>query len=247
MAQWKVPKIWEEECWIIGGGPSVSRQFGMPEEEIKRLENVNDKEFGPEKLSEYMKPIHHKNVIGVNNAFMIGDWIDVFFFGDCDTHLWYRKKIAKFPGLKVTCCPKFQNRKDSEDIKYLKKIAKPNKRYGISEDPEAVCWNQNSGSAAISLATLLGSKRIILLGFDMSLNEKGTSHWHGYHVPEDKRRRPDNKAKRRKNLPYERHKRGFPMIKSDADRLGIEIINASPNSTIKEFKKMTVKDILNEN
>lgn len=228
----------------------MSREFGMPEDEIQRLENVNDKEFGPEKLSSYMKAIHGKHVIGVNNAFMIGDWIDVLFFGDCDTHLWYRTKIAKFPGLKVSCCPKFQNRdNDKENIKYLMKVPrkgnKKNNKYGISTDPEAVCWNMNSGCAAISLAYLFGSRRIILLGFDMALNDSGTSHWHGHHTQENRMRRADVKAKRGKALPFERHMRGCEQIQKDADKYGVELINASPNSAIKEFKKMSVREILN--
>ena len=29
---WKVPRVWEgEQCVIIGGGPSVIRQFNIPE------------------------------------------------------------------------------------------------------------------------------------------------------------------------------------------------------------------------
>ena len=40
------------------------------------------------------------------------------------------------------------------------------------------------------------------------------------------------------------HMVGFSKIAQDAKRLGIEIINASPDSKIKAFKKVPVKDLL---
>jgi hypothetical protein len=38
--------------------------------------------------------------------------------------------------------------------------------------------------------------------------------------------------------------RGFKQIAIDAKNLGIEIINASPDSDIKEFRKVSVKELL---
>jgi hypothetical protein len=45
-------------------------------------------------------------------------------------------------------------------------------------------------------------------------------------------------------LPFERHLRGFPEIARDAKQRGIQIINVCPNSAIKEFPKINLKDVL---
>jgi predicted peroxiredoxin len=46
-------------------------------------------------------------------------------------------------------------------------------------------------------------------------------------------------------MPFERHLRGFPDIAKDAKQRGIEILNCSQESVIKEFRKVTVQDCLN--
>jgi len=237
MAIWHAPKMWDGgECFILGGGASMPRQLGVPEETIKK---VIANKFSVRNYIPYFKPLHNKHTIGINNAYMLGSWLDCVFFGDCSWYLVHRKQLAKmFAGIKVTCCPRFE-KKPKEEKKSIKYMAKDKThKKGISENPGCVSWNGNSGSAAISLAYHLGVKRIILLGFDMCLDKSGKSHWHAAH------RRRDGKAKRVKSPPFKRHLRGFSHIAEDAKRLGLEILNASPDSVIKEFRKMKLEDIL---
>jgi hypothetical protein len=221
--------MWEGgECWILGGGDSLPRQFGVPDDLIQEVQG------GKAQLavySPYLEPIHDKHVIGVNNMYMLGHWPDVCFFGDCGWYLVHRLALANWPNLKVTCCNRFANKpkEKSEGIKYLPKNTKH--RFGISEDRNTVSWNSNSGAAAISLAAHFGVKRVILLGFDMCLGPDGQSHCHKGH---------GNK----KPPPFARHLKGFPEIASDAARMGIEILNASPVSAIDNFPKVEVKDLL---
>jgi hypothetical protein len=220
--------MWRDgECWILAGGPSVPEQFSVPKEIIRK---VSSKEMLPSAYSEYLAPIHWKHVIGINNAYQIGPWIDVLFFGDCAWYLAHRLGLLKFPGVKVTCCRRFVKRKreESEGIHYVTRD--PDHRTGISVRPSRVGWNQNSGAAAISLAVHFGVKRIILLGFDMRV-AGGNSHWHGNH---------GNK----KPPPFKKHMQGFPDIARDAKRRGVEIINASPKSEIKCFPRVSVKELL---
>lgn len=227
---WQAPKIWEgATCFIVGGGPSLPKQFNVPEETIN---SVIEKRSTPSVYSPYMEALHDKHVIGVNNAYQIGSWLDVLFFGDCSWYLVHKQALAKWPGLKVTCCPRFEgkNKEKSEGIKFLKK----DRRKGISKNSGTVCWNSNSGAAAISLAALFGATRIILLGFDMVMDENA-SHWHGSHGrPGEKMRKP----------PFNRHLRGFPDIAADAKTLGIEIINCSPGSAIPDFTKKSIDEVL---
>lgn len=210
----------------------MPRQFGVPEDVIQ---SVISREKRPSAYSEYLAPIHGKHVIGVNNAYQIGNWIDAVFFGDCSWYLVHRLALAKFPGLKITCCNRFSSKRKeaSEGIKYLAKDS--GHRYGVSSDRSKVSWNANSGAAAINLAVHFGVKRIILLGFDMNLDADKKSHWHGSHKKVGEKKKPP---------PFARHLKGFPVIAKDAKTMGVEIINANPKSAIKEFLKKPLGKLL---
>ena len=229
---WQVPQIWEGgDVWILGGGPSVPIQFGIPDKVIQEVMKGNSP---PSVYSPYMSLLHKKHIIGINVAYLIGSWIDMVFFGDKGFFLNHQQGLANFPGLKVSCHPIADR---CNWVKYLAKDTTHGK--GISSSPKMVSWNGNSGAAAISLAVHTGAKRIILLGFDMQLNSKNMQHWHNVY----------NRGERldKRKLPFERHKRGFPEIAKDAKRMGVEILNASPTSEIKEFQRFSVKELLFDN
>ena len=217
------------ECWIIGGGSSMPYQFDVPEETIKAVIST---ELKPSAYSSYLSAIHDKHIMGINNAYELGAWIDICFFGDCTWYLVHRMRLAGFPGIKVTCCPRWSAQKPGTDgLKFLQKDS--THRQGITSNPTKVSWNANSGASAISLARHLGVKRIILLGFDMARGQNNAAHWHNSH------------GNARKPPPFKKHMEGWPMIAGDAKEMGIEIINASPDSKIKEFQKVSVKELLN--
>ena len=225
---WTAPPMWSGgTAFIIGGGPSMPRQFGVPEDVVAK---VMTGALPPATYSPYLAPIHGAHVIGVNNAYQIGPWIDAIFFGDCAWYLVHRTALAKLSNLKVSCCPRFAGRpqKDMEGVKYLAKDG--GHRYGISNNPSKVAWNHNSGASAINLAVHFGAKRIILLGFVMCL-DGSVSHWHGSH---------GNK----KPPPFARHLNGFPSIAEDAARRGVEVLNCSPNSQIDVFPKVSLSEVL---
>ena len=213
----------------------MPRQFGVPEELIS---DITAERQLPSAYSPFLSALYDKHVIGINNAYMLGDWLDVVFFGDYAWYLPHRTELAKWPKLKVSCATKFGGDMPYEGVKYLEKDKK--KAFGISTDPTTVCWNNNSGAAAISLANHFGAKRILLLGFDMSLDSNNISHWHGSHTTA-KRHKPDLK---RRLSSFNRHLRSFPDIARDAKFLKIEILNISPNSAIEQFRKVELKEVL---
>jgi len=238
--------MWEGgECWIIGGGPSMPQQFGVPEDVIDSIVRGDNP---PSMYSPYMAAIHGKHVIAINVAFLIGDWIDMVFFGDNKFFVSYQKQLAEFPGLKVTCNSKFSSGTyDGENIKYVAKDKSHS--HGISDNQRMVSWNGNSGAAAISIAANAGCERIILLGFDMKVGSDQRQHWHDlYRVvgrkPHKTKRGRIVNPNQVKHLPFARHLRGFPDIACDTEKRGITILNASPDSAIEQFKKVTVKEIL---
>jgi hypothetical protein len=227
--------MWEGgDVWILGGGPSLPKQFDIPDKVVNSVINGNSP---PSVYSSYMEAIHTKHVIGINVSFLIGDWIDIVFFGDSNFFSRYKNDLAVFKGLRVCCDP--QAGKENW-VKFLARDAEHSR--GISPDRGKVGWNHNSGAAAISLAVHTGAKRIILLGFDMKLADNNMQHWHDlYGKGEVTNPRTIQK------LPFERHLRGFGQIKKDADKLGVEIINCSPQSMITDFRKMTIKELLYDN
>lgn len=225
---WHAPRMWEGgRCIVIGGGPSMPGQFNIPEDLVAKVTDRADP-TGPEVYSHYMEPIHGEHVIVVNDGYRLGSWPDICFFGD---HGWYRvhrMHLAKWPGLKVSCSPALRENQDG--IKHLRRD--PGHKVGLSENPSRVAWGFNSGASAINLAVHLGVRRVVLLGFDMAWPD-GKSHWHQGHGNED---RP---------LPnYSKWMKGLDVMAKDAARLGIEIINASSESSIEVFPKVRLMEVL---
>lgn len=238
---WQVPPIWEDgEVWILGGGPSVTKQFGIPDDVVN---DVFNKVKPPSAYSPYMEAIHHKHVVAINVAFLIGKWIDICFFGDSKFYPPNKEALAQWPGLKVTCNPGFIK------IPWIKYLARDSAHpFGITSKLDSVSWNYNSGSAAVSMVANMGAKRIILVGFDMSMSKEGNKHWHKLYQPV-----ADTSQIRRfqkigihysVRMPFQRHLQGFPQMLKDAQARGIEIINACPESAITVFPKCNVKDLL---
>ncbi len=225
---WTAPRMWEDgRCFVIGGGPSIPGQFAIPDDIVSKVRNPADP-AGPELYAPYMQMIHEEHIIGANNAYLLGDWVDVCHFGD---HGWYkvhRDRLSRWPGIKVTHVPAFADPgfDNGCNVKFMER---DRRRLGLSSHPARLCWNFNTGASAIDLAAHLGARKIILLGFDMS--HSGTStHWHAGHG--------------HVRQSYARFLRGFPMIAADAQRMGLEIINASPSSAITEFPRVSLKEAL---
>jgi len=212
---WKPPPIWEgETVYIIGGGPSVN---DMP-----------------------LELIHNKKVIGVNNSYLLGNWVDVCWWGDLKWWLWHRKTLlTKFHGLLVTC-----NTKNTMYIqnKHWVRFMGRGTPTGIETRAGYVAWNKNSGTSAINLAYHFGAKTIVIVGFDMCDGKGGKTHWHGGHE-QDNRKGSTGKPKKRVT-PYSRFVKSTTFIARDAKKLGITILNASPVSTINAFPKVRLEDAL---
>lgn len=208
-------------------------EFGIPEDVI---EGVYSRELPISAYSPFLSPIHDKHVIGVNTAFLLGSWVDIVFFGDGDFYRANHEELAVFPKLKITSSPHIV-KKNVYDIKYTPRDNRHPS--GISDRPGHVSWNLNSGAASISLAYQLGVKKVYLLGFDMQIGENGDQHWHKHY-----KKYRDVKNKDAKKLPFERHLKGFSSVARDAERLGLEIINVSPNSEIEHFKRVKLSDVL---
>ena len=202
---WRVPDIWKGgECFILGGGPSLDK------ETVARLKG--------------------RRVIAVNSSFMLADWIDVMYFGDC---AWlksygYPNGILEWAGLKVTTCEAHAKRD------WIRVVKRKNGPHGLSTNPNYLWWNLSSGACAINLAFLFGVKRIVLLGYDMQKVD-GANNWHGVY------RKAGQKAG---HDPYAKFLKRFPAINDTLKVHGVECLNATPNTALHEFRNVSLEEVL---
>ena len=164
-------------------------------------------------------PNHH--VIVVNNTFRLAPWADILYAADAAWWEKNKKDALVFSGLKVTCT-------DNPFPEVLK--LREGAREGFDPDPGVVCTGGNSGYQAIHLAAHLGSKRILLCGFDLH-----GGHWHDRH-----------------EYPLRDHGEGiylkwieaFKTLAPPLAALGIEVINCTPGSLLKVWPFMPLDEAL---
>jgi hypothetical protein len=172
----------------------------------------------------------HAPVIGVNDAFRFGPWTDVCWFGDARWYWWNKNDLSTFKGLKVTCNRRIDKSPTVEKEDDVHIIRFSNSERGICQRKDIVCFNSSSGASAINLAYHFGANRIVLVGFDMCRID-GKSNWRPHPVPKS-------------DKPYTNLLRPFKHIASDAKKIGLEILNATPESQLKEFPFVSFKDAL---
>jgi len=200
MRPWKPSRIWpDSQVFVIGGGPSL-----------------NDMD---------LTPILDKPVIGVNDAFKLGNWVDVCWFGDCRWYAWNKDLLNNFTGIIASCT---NCRCDHPRVLQVKRL----EGSGIIVNQPAVRWNKSSGASAINLAAHLGAKQIVLVGFDMKQRD-GQNNWHQNH-----------KHTPRPTIYQSLFLQPFDKIATDAQRLGIEVLNATPDTDLQVFRKIDLKEVL---
>lgn len=183
---------------------------------------------GPSLKSQFhlLKELEDRPTLGVNAAYKLGPWVNIVYFGDAKFFEWNWEELSHWPGLVVTTCHAIADRKPSY-VKFIKRQAR-----GWSEDPRFCAWNGNSGAAACCLAYLMGAGRLVLLGFDMKSEGSVVQNWHKYH-----RREGNPKV-------HIRHKEQFKQVMVGAKGCGLEIINASPDSALEGFPKISLEECL---
>lgn len=153
---------------------------------------------------------------------------DALFFTDLN---WYEANadlIGAFPG-RVFCvsrgaralCDKIERIENTHRRDFA--VGRPPMRDGRS-----------SGHRAVSLAVMLGAKRIVLLGYDMRIDPvSGRSHCH------------DDYAHTQSDLDYRREFiPSFAGWHADALKVGCEIVNATPGSALSEFPMVDLQEEL---
>lgn len=186
-------------------------------------------------LGEVAKNITTICVNVVHNSVDIKD-LDFVFTGDCDPYMYMRGQPIEKATTIITMCPKA---KDSDLSFFVPRNY--DKKIGISDIPTKLCWNENSGAAALEFAIMSGAKKIYLFGFDMQNSPEGESRWHRVYQARDPKKYSYN------NHPkYSKFFEGFKSIAVEAHDMGVEIINASLASALDMFPKKSFYEAIHE-
>lgn len=166
-------------------------------------------------------------VIGVNNAYQAAPWLDVVYA--CDL-MWWKKYHADVKARAP------QAETVTQDASAHKQYGLTTRIRGSARDglgTQEIHTGSNGGHAAVNLAYLWGARRILLLGYDMKLSSDGRRHWHADHPA------PCIQAQHFSNWIHR-----FESTARDLERLGIEVLNCTPDSALPWFDRATIQEAL---
>jgi hypothetical protein len=181
-------------------------------------------------------PFHNLPVIGCNDAYTLGDWVDVCYFGD---RRWWEvhsqgDAFQNFKGMRMTCRTELLNKPFVDEVCQSYDAA-------FMEKDDVICWNGNTGASAIDLAWKFGASRIVLLGFDLKPGGKYGFNWHkNLTHPVLNWNNDFTKHALSKFHPQ------FEKIEEDRKKRvpDLEVWNANPDSALECFPKTTIAEAL---
>lgn len=172
----------------------------------------------------------------VNDSWRLAPWGDVLYATDWQWwHAHYQASTA-FAGVRLSSTRKRIARDFPGVSEVPVALVGDDRRPTFILEPKGLIGSGgNSGFQAMNIALQTGARRLIMVGFDMTLS--GGSHWHGDHKNGLGNPRADLMEKWRN------------VLDGQARRLqdrGIDVINASPVSALKNYRKATIKEALEQ-
>ncbi len=146
-------------------------------------------------------------------------WADILYAADSKWWRHYRDRALKFEGRKVTARATLPW---PEVYSLIQSIEHPT----FDPRPTHIVSGGNSGYQATHLAVHLGAKKIILLGFDMKDGQQGKRHWFGNHP-----------GKLNSRGSYSTWKSAFDKFAGVLNRMDVQVINCTPNSALRSFRR----------
>lgn len=168
-------------------------------------------------------------VVAVNRSWELVPWADALFASDFN--FWERHGgVLGFRCLKIGNGEQLDHR-PAWDVRRVT-VHEHQDRLLMSEFGE-LGLGGNSGFAALNFVAQAGAERIILVGFDMRI-DLGV-HWHGRHGKGMKNPMSENVRRWRRVLDA-----AAPALEA----MGITVINASPVSALRAYRKASLGDAL---
>lgn len=230
-----IPKIYDgKTAIVIATGPSIN-------------------EVSYEEIRDAKKRGFH--VITINNAYQKFPITDIQIA--CNDN-WWNHYLRNDPLLCDTIAHKWTRYKDIANdwqikcigINYIDSIEK----IGLSHDPSVVHINNGSGPMAINFATLYGFKKLILLGHDMKFAKdydgkrkiEGSTPRHYFgEYPKEMQHWPSVKIGLSKPGVIDGLIEKYEKMIPDLNKLGVDVVNCTPNSELKCFRHSTLEQEIN--
>lgn len=160
--------------------------------------------------------------IAVNTSYQAVPWAYALYAADA--HWWDWNKGARgFDGMRYSL--------STEAAKWGVSILRNAGKDGLELSPDGLKTGCNSGYQAINLAVHYGSKRIILLGYDMQLGDGQKAHWHADH--------PHGRPS-----PFSVFREKFATLVRPLAELGVEVINCTPRTALTCFPRRPLREAL---
>lgn len=160
-------------------------------------------------------------VIAVKDTIRLAPWADVLYSGEIRWWKHYGPTLT-FDGLRYGI--------DHDDIAKYASVLQNTGMTGLEMNPTGLRTGKNSGYQALNLAVHLGAARIVLLGYDMQVD--GTrQHFFGPHPY------PRNDVFR-DFVPL------FDTLVAPLKALGICVVNASRQSALQCFQRLSLEEAL---
>ncbi|MDP3495663.1 MAG: hypothetical protein Q8R82_21360 [Hyphomonadaceae bacterium] len=171
-------------------------------------------------------------VLAIKKSMELAPWAEVVY--GCD-YAWWRsvRGLPNFKGLRLAYAPRACDQFGCGRVLIPEHAKSDALRFG---DIGTVGGGGNSGFQALNLAAQFGATRVLLLGFDCQ--DRSGVHWYG--------RNSWNGGSNPGKTNFSRWIKAFANAAKDLSDRGVEVINASPISEIKAFKKQNVADTLKE-
>ena len=166
------PKHWPDSTiYIIGGGYSVSTYDYMS------------------KINSEKKKDPSIKVLGINMAYTLKptkrtQLCDAVIIGDNKFYKDQRLGLREFKGLKFMCGNMLMGGNHQPipvDGGYLR-LRKTNQSFTMQKG--RIGWDGSTGIAALNLCCQLGASRIVLVGYDMNIQNPQQTNWHKNNVHE---------------------------------------------------------------
>ena len=172
------------------------------------------------------------NVIAINRAGEFAPGAQVLWWTDAKFWRGNSVKILAHPApWKATCNLNYGSEVLPAEIKQYRITG----HKGFDPDPACLRSGNNSSYAAMHLAAHLGARKLILLGVNMRHGPGGETHFHGGHGV---MHMEDTLVQLM--LPW------FESLAKPLAERGIEVINASPVSALKTWRRCSIDEGLRE-
>lgn len=164
--------------------------------------------------------------VAINSSCLIAPMADILYFTDTNWFEDHRRIIEAWPGTVVT-----QSRVAKATLPDRMHRIRTKVKDDFTRGEEELKFGRSSGHSAISLAIALGAARVVLLGYDMRIVDRRSHHHDEY---------PHEDAK----LFTHDFLLAFEGWNAAAERIGVQVLNATPGSALKEFPMTTLDEVL---